>query len=261
MSQAGLVTSSVSTPISIADGGTGATDKTEGFDNLSPTTTKGDVIAHDGSDNVRVAVGTDDKVLTAASSESAGIKWSTVSSVGSQFPATNQDATNSLYYYGFTGGASSGSKAIIDQRLTYIPIFPSIDTPVTALAFEVTLAAVGAVGRLGLYGDTSGLPGSKIVDGGTFDSSTTGIKELAVTTTMTGGNVYYLAFVIDENGGAASGKSQSFIAITRTISTAIYDPHFLYIQSGVDPANPLPATATPVLHNSSDAHCMCYKIN
>ena len=59
----------------IANGGTNASTKTEAFDNLSPTTTKGDLIAHNGSDNVRVPVGTDGQVLVADSGATAGVSW------------------------------------------------------------------------------------------------------------------------------------------------------------------------------------------
>lgn len=41
----------------------------------SPTTTKGDLIANNGSGDVRVAVGSNDQVLVADSSQSAGVKW------------------------------------------------------------------------------------------------------------------------------------------------------------------------------------------
>ena len=59
----------------IGNGGTGQTAQTAAFDALAPTTTKGDIIASDGSDNVRLAVGTNGQVLVADSSESAGVKW------------------------------------------------------------------------------------------------------------------------------------------------------------------------------------------
>lgn len=59
----------------IANGGTSQSTKTEAFDALAPTTTKGDLIAHDGADNVRVAVGTDGQVLQADSAAAAGVSW------------------------------------------------------------------------------------------------------------------------------------------------------------------------------------------
>lgn len=42
----------------VADGGTGASTNTAGFNNLAPTTTQGDMIYHNGTNNVRLAKGT-----------------------------------------------------------------------------------------------------------------------------------------------------------------------------------------------------------
>lgn len=53
------------------------------FDNLSPLTTKGDVLTHDGTNNVRVGVGTDGQALVADSAEVNGVKWGDVGSVTS----------------------------------------------------------------------------------------------------------------------------------------------------------------------------------
>lgn len=43
--------------VTIAKGGTGQTTKTEAYDALSPTTTAGDIAYHNGTDNVRLAIG------------------------------------------------------------------------------------------------------------------------------------------------------------------------------------------------------------
>ena len=60
----------------IANGGTGQTTQTAAFDALAPTTTKGDIIVHNGTDNIRVAVGaTNGHVLTVDSAEASGVKW------------------------------------------------------------------------------------------------------------------------------------------------------------------------------------------
>jgi len=61
--------------VAIANGGTGQTSQTAAFDALAPTTTKGDVIVHNGSDNIRVAVGANGQVLTADSAQASGVKW------------------------------------------------------------------------------------------------------------------------------------------------------------------------------------------
>jgi hypothetical protein len=61
--------------VAIANGGTGQTSATNAFDALSPTTTKGDLIVSNGTDNVRLAVGTDSYVLTTDSTTATGVKW------------------------------------------------------------------------------------------------------------------------------------------------------------------------------------------
>ena len=61
--------------VTIAQGGTGETAKTAAFDALSPTTTKGDLIVSNGTDNIRIPVGADTYVLTADSAEPSGLIW------------------------------------------------------------------------------------------------------------------------------------------------------------------------------------------
>jgi hypothetical protein len=66
----------------IANGGTGQTGKTAAFDALSPATAKGDLIAYDGTDNIRIPVGTDTYVLTADSTQASGLVWAAGGSGG-----------------------------------------------------------------------------------------------------------------------------------------------------------------------------------
>jgi len=63
------------TDIAIADGGTGASTKTAAFNALSPITTKGDLISSDGTNNVRLAVGTNGLSIVADSTAATGFKW------------------------------------------------------------------------------------------------------------------------------------------------------------------------------------------
>ncbi len=67
----------ITTPISIALGGSGQATKTLAFDALSPLTTKGDLIASNGTDNIRVGVGTNGQVLQADSTATGGVSWTT----------------------------------------------------------------------------------------------------------------------------------------------------------------------------------------
>lgn len=75
-------TNFLTSPVAIADGGTGQTGQTAAFDALAPTTTKGDIIVHNGSDNIRLAVGANDTVLTADSNEASGVKWAAAAGGG-----------------------------------------------------------------------------------------------------------------------------------------------------------------------------------
>lgn len=79
----GVMTSEAS--LAITRGGTGQATATAAFDALSPTTTKGDLIARSSSSNARLAVGSDGQVLTADSTQTLGVKWAAGGSGGSTY--------------------------------------------------------------------------------------------------------------------------------------------------------------------------------
>lgn len=63
------------TDLAITNGGTGQSTQTAAMDALSPTTTKGDLLIDDGTNVVRMAVGTNGKVPVANSSATPGVAW------------------------------------------------------------------------------------------------------------------------------------------------------------------------------------------
>ena len=71
----GSGTITMSGTLAIGSGGTGQTTATAAFDALAPTTTKGDIIVYNGTDNIRLAVGTNGQALFADSAEAGGVKW------------------------------------------------------------------------------------------------------------------------------------------------------------------------------------------
>jgi hypothetical protein len=63
--------------LAISRGGTGQATKTAGFDALSPNTTRGDLTVHNGTNNVRLAVGTSGKFIR---SDGTDPSWQTLTS-------------------------------------------------------------------------------------------------------------------------------------------------------------------------------------
>jgi hypothetical protein len=93
--------------LAVADGGTGASTATAGFDNLSPVTTRGDIIYRDASNNVRLAVGATGTVLQSDGTDP----------VYGKIDASNIDtdayiATDYLKYsYSVSSGTAGGASA------------------------------------------------------------------------------------------------------------------------------------------------------
>jgi hypothetical protein len=63
------------TDLAIADGGTNSSTAIGGFNNLSPQTTKGDLITRNLSTAIRLGVGSDNDILVADSTASGGLAW------------------------------------------------------------------------------------------------------------------------------------------------------------------------------------------
>lgn len=97
--------------VAIANGGTGQTSQTAAFDALAPTTTKGDLIVSNGTDNVRLGVGTDAYVLTADAASAAGVKWAAAAGGGSNITAQGmwENALTISSNYTITSGNSAMS--------------------------------------------------------------------------------------------------------------------------------------------------------
>ena len=73
--EAWLALANISGTLAINKGGTGQTSQTAAMDALSPTTTKGDLLVDNGTNVIRVAVGTDGHVLKADSGAASGVAW------------------------------------------------------------------------------------------------------------------------------------------------------------------------------------------
>ena len=101
--------------MAISRGGTGQTTATSAFNALDPLTTKGDVLVNNGTNSVRLPVGTNNQVLTADSAQASGVKWATptgTAKVAMNFftNATIFDPADSTTYH-FTVDGSPNSTA------------------------------------------------------------------------------------------------------------------------------------------------------
>lgn len=98
-------------PVPITEGGTGQTTATAAFDALAPTTTQGDVIYHNGTDNVRLAVGTSGQALVtggAGANPAWGDKGSDTVWIGTVLAGHSPaDATSYYLYNGQTPGTTN----------------------------------------------------------------------------------------------------------------------------------------------------------
>lgn len=112
--------SNVTGIVAIANGGTGQSTQTNAYDALSPNTTKGDITVNNGTDNVRQAIGANNSMLVADSTQANGVKWTTPSSPTIQRfnsgSGTYTTPANAKYLIvtivgGGGGGGSSGTAA------------------------------------------------------------------------------------------------------------------------------------------------------
>lgn len=60
------------------------------LDEILPSTTKGDIVVYDGSENINLAIGINEQILTADSAESSGMKWDDRDALDDITPATTK---------------------------------------------------------------------------------------------------------------------------------------------------------------------------
>ncbi len=237
--------SNLSTPVSIANGGTGSGTAQGGFDNLSPTTTKGDLIVRNATVNTRLGVGADGEVLTADAAEATGVKWAAPSGGGFNYPQSKYDSTGTYPFMGIAANSSIATNvAITSQRLYMTPITFGADLTLVELAIYVQAGAASSIARLGIYtSDSDGLPSTILVDGGTVSTATsTAVASVTISQAVTAGELYYSAITIDEMGGAVTVRGY---APCTSFCNASYQALAQFYEIGIDPASSLPSPPVP----------------
>lgn len=95
---------------------------------------------------------------------------------------------------GFTVGASTIDSTA--QRIYYAPIFVPRDMTVDRIAVQVTTAVAGTLSRLGIYNHsaTTFRPSTLLLNAGTIDTGTTGLKSITISQALTAG-IYWVALL------------------------------------------------------------------
>lgn len=102
-------------------------------------------------------------------------------------------------------GGASGNKTLTANRLYAMRVLVAEKRTFTAISVIVTTAVAASTIRLGIANRTStNSVGTLVVDGGTVDSSSTGMKTVTISTALDPG-VYYLLLVADASGIAIIG--------------------------------------------------------
>jgi hypothetical protein len=142
----------------IAQGGTGQTTQTAAFDALSPTTTKGDVIASNGSDNVRLPVGsTNGMVLSVDSSTVSGLAWTaTGATFSATLTTTNATPTDILAYPMALSSAVTIQARIVGAKSDYTA---SLSARITVGFRRAAAGAPVMIGTGDVYQETDSLGG------------------------------------------------------------------------------------------------------
>jgi hypothetical protein len=108
--------------------------------------------------------------------------------------------TTGRYYAPHTmfGGVNTATTALTANRHYAHMIVAPGGTTVDQVTCEVTTAVASSSMRYGLYAaGTNLLPGSRVADFGTVDTSTTGLKPVTVNVTLERGQVYWFVVAAD----------------------------------------------------------------
>ena len=134
--------------------------------------------------------------------------------------------------------------ATLDRVLYTALLLPST-TSLSNIVAQVQVEGVaGSVVRLGIYlPDAGGAPGALLVDAGTASATTTGLKSISISQTVSG--MIYVAVVVQGAVATLAGyRITGASYFTPTAGSFPFTNGLFYIESGVSGALPATANAT-----------------
>lgn len=112
------------------------------------------------------------------------------------------------YWYEAKNGAQILNATYAINRMNLLPIFIQESITIDRIGGECFTAVASSTFRLGIYNsDSNGVPSSLLLDAGTIDTSTTGLKSITISQSLTAG-LYYLAAA--QQGGASSATMRAY---------------------------------------------------
>lgn len=223
---ANVTISSVASPVSVAQGGTGST-----------TLTANNVVIGNGTGAVTfVAPGTSGNVLT-----SNGTAWTSASAVTAATQGGFRSAANA-FYTGWGFGAGAGA-SFTTSRVYYQVFVVGQSVTWTKIGIFVTTAQAGTVARLGIYNWSGGIATTRLLDAGTVSLAATGTVEATISQTLSPG-IYALAMIADSTTAQLRAASTSFTQFQYGIADGNNTTFCLY-EAGSGSTLPATASATP----------------
>lgn len=214
--------------------GLSATIQVGGVDKLTVDNTgkvTADSFAGNGDLVLPTQTGNSGKFLTTNGSAAS---WGVVNNWS---PSVQPYQTGRYYTpFGSNYNGSCGS-AIYSGKIVLIPFFCQYTTTFTAMSAHVNTLIAAKTVRLGIYNDNNGVPGSLLIDAGTFSFASVGQKDVSMSQQLQGNTWYWLAALTD---ATVTGVLDGFIA-------GIYDPTF----SGGIAATTLGGTAVRQTYGST----------
>lgn len=200
--------------LQIANNLSDVANKTTSFNNVSPLTTKGDLIGF-SANNVRLAVGaTDGQILQVLSGAATGLAWSTAtypSASGTVGKILRSDGTNNVY----TTATYPATTTI--NRILYSSAANTVSEIVTANSSILTTNGSGVPSFTASTGFIQTIVSSRITTTGAFTyTPTTGMRYVRVRIIAGGGGSGGVACIAGRSAAACGGNSGGYIEFYMT---------------------------------------------
>jgi hypothetical protein len=118
-------------------------------------------------------------------------------------------------------GVSQGSQSTGANKLWVAPVFVGKGGTATKIGIRVNVAGTGAV-RLGIYNNANARPSTLVLDAGTVDPGTTGVKEITISQSVSDNSWYWLALVSDVTFSFNSWADNAAFVIGQHADNATY---------------------------------------